>query len=61
MTNPFDDFKSYPFKRREIPLDRIIQVKQKTMERIIEGYLKLAEKEVKEMVWLVEHSRIVKA
>ena len=61
MINPFDDFKDHPVKRREIPLDRIIEVKQQTMERIIEGYLTLAEKEVKEMVWLVEHSRIVKA
>jgi len=62
MHNPFCDFQSYQYKQsREIPLDRIIQSKRKTMEEIIEGYLKLSEKEVKEMVWLVEHSRIVKA
>ena len=61
MINPFEDFKDHPVRRRQIPLDRIIEVKQQTMDQIIEGYLKLAEKEVKEMVWLVEHSRIVKA
>jgi hypothetical protein len=61
MSNPFVDFKAYPFKKREIPLDRIIAVKRKTMEQIINGYLELSEREVKEMVWLVEHSRIVKA
>ena len=61
MRNPFVDFKSHPIRKREIPLDRIIEVKRKTMDRIISGYLELSEREVKEMVWLVEHSRIVKA
>jgi hypothetical protein len=61
MINPFEDFSKYPYKKREIPLDRIVKVKEKVMEQIIDGYLKLVEEEVKDLVWLVEHSRVVKA
>ena len=61
MINPFDDFKTYPYRKREIPLDRIVQVKERVMDQIVEGYLKLVEEEVKDLVWLVEHSRVVKA
>jgi formylmethanofuran dehydrogenase subunit C len=61
VVNPFDDFKNYPYKKREIPLDRIVQAKEKVIEQIMEGYLKLVEEEVKDLVWLVEHSRLIKA
>ncbi len=61
MINPFEDFKKHPYKKREIPLDRIVQAKEKAMDQIIEGYLKLVDAEVKDLVWLVEHSRVVKA
>lgn len=61
MINPFEDFKKYPYKKKEIPLDRIVRAKERVMDQIIEGYLKLVEEEVKELVWLVEHNRILKA
>lgn len=61
MINPFEDFKKYPYKKKEIPLDRIVQAKERVMEQIVEGYLKLVEEEVKDLVWLVEHSRLIKA
>jgi len=55
MINPFEEFSQYPYKKREIPLDRIVKVKERVMEQIIDGYLKLVEEEVKDLVWLVEH------
>jgi hypothetical protein len=61
MINPFEDFKEYPYEKKKIPLDRIVQAKEKVMEQIVEGYLKLVEEEVKDLVWLVEHSRLIKA
>ncbi len=61
MINPFEDFKEYPYKKKEIPLDRIVKAKEKVMDQIIQGYLKLVDAEVKDLVWLVEHSRVVKA
>jgi len=61
MKNPFLDFRSVPYKKKEIPLDRIVQAKQEVMGRIMEGYLRLVEEEAKDLVWLVEHSRVVNA
>jgi hypothetical protein len=61
MINPFEDFREYPYKKKEIPLDRIVRAKEKIMDEIVEGYLKLVEEEVKDLVWLVEHSRLVRA
>ena len=61
MINPFEDIKEYPYKKKEIPLDRIVKAKEKVMDQIIQGYLKLVDAEVKDLVWLVEHSRVVKA
>ncbi len=61
MINPFEDFKEYPYKKKEIPLDRIVKAKEKVMDQIVDGYLKLVDAEVKDLVWLVEHSRVVKA
>jgi hypothetical protein len=61
MRNPFLDFRSVPYRKKEIPLDRIVRVKQEIMDRLIESYLSLVEEEAKDLVWLVEHSRVVKA
>jgi hypothetical protein len=61
MRNPFLDFREVPFEKKEIPLQRIVKAKEETMERILNGYLQLVEEEVKDLVWLVEHSRVVKA
>jgi hypothetical protein len=61
MRNPFLDFQSVPFQKKEIPLDRIVRAKEEVMEEMVSGYLRLVEEEVKDLVWLVEHSRVVKA
>lgn len=61
MRNPFLDFQSVPYRKRDLPLNRIVRAKKEVMERIIEGYLHLVEAEVKDLVWLVEQSRVVKA
>jgi formylmethanofuran dehydrogenase subunit C len=61
MINPFEDFKEYPYKKKEIPLDRIVRAKERVMGQIVEGYVKLVEEEVKALVWLVENSRVFKA
>ena len=45
MINPFEDFKKYPYKKKEIPLDRILQAKlpgyqdyaQKVRFRLVPG------------------------
>ncbi|MBW1999982.1 MAG: hypothetical protein JRJ29_18735 [Deltaproteobacteria bacterium] len=61
MKNPFLDFRLVPFERKELPLDRIVRAKTETMERLIDGFLRLMDEEAKDLVWLVEHSRVVKA
>jgi formylmethanofuran dehydrogenase subunit C len=61
MKNPFLDFSSVAYQKKEIPLDRIVRAKEDVMEQIVQGYLRLVEDEVKDLVWLVEHSRVVKA
>ena len=61
MKNPFLEFRSVPYHRKEIPLERIVRAKQQVMESILEGYLHLVEDEAKDLVWLVEHSRVFKA
>ena len=58
MINPFLDFKTYREEESGIPLDRIIRTKERVMDRIMEGYIKLIEEEAKELVWLVEDSHI---
>ncbi|MEJ2725476.1 MAG: hypothetical protein P8175_12680 [Deltaproteobacteria bacterium] len=60
MRNPFLDFHSLPYEKKEIPLDRIVRAKQEIMDSILEGYLHLVEEEVKDLVWLVEHSHVVR-
>ncbi|MCJ7593308.1 MAG: hypothetical protein MUO52_00870 [Desulfobacterales bacterium] len=58
--NPFLDFQAVPVRKKEIPLDRIVQAKQAIMDRIMEGYLSLVEEEVKGLVWLVGQSHEVR-
>lgn len=61
MKNPFDDFKDHRTAEREIPLDSIIQSRDRVMSGIIKGYEKLLEEEVKELVWLVQYNTVIKA
>ncbi len=61
MNNPFQDFRSVPYQKREIPLDRIVRAKEETLELLVQGYLQLVEEEVRDLVWLVEESKVEKA
>ncbi|MGD8975211.1 MAG: hypothetical protein PVJ56_18050, partial [Desulfobacterales bacterium] len=60
MRNPFQDFQTVSFRKKKIPLSRIVRAKQEVMEHILEGYLHLVEAEAKDFVWLVEQSRVLK-
>jgi hypothetical protein len=60
MRNPFLDFRSVPYQKKEIPLEGIVRAKEEVMARILEGYLHLVEEEVKDLVWLVEQNRVVR-
>jgi hypothetical protein len=61
MKNPFMDFRSQPYGKKEIPLERIVRANEEVLDRIMDGYLCVVEKEVKDLVWLVEHSRVLRA
>jgi hypothetical protein len=61
MKNPFDDFRGHQTREREIPLDSIIQSRDRVMSNIVKGYEKLLEEEVKELVWLVQYNTVIKA
>ena len=43
MTTPFLDFRSVPYTKKEIPLDRIVREKEETLEQIVQGYLQLVD------------------
>ena len=61
MKNPFEEFRGYKRKERDIPLDEIVKSRNITMARLMEGYEKLLEDEVKELVWLVQYNTVIKA
>jgi hypothetical protein len=61
MKNPFLDFRSVPYQKKEIPLERIVREKEETLEHLVQGYLQLVEEEVRDLVWLVEESKVEKA
>jgi len=61
MKNPFEEFEHFQRRRRDIPLDQIVKSRDITMARIMEGYEKLLEEEVKELVWLVQYNTVIKA
>jgi hypothetical protein len=61
MKNPFEEFKNFEKTRRDIPLDQIVKSRDITMARIMDGYEKLLEEEVKELVWLVQYNTVIKA
>ncbi len=61
MKNPFKDFRPGNYQKKENPARRIVQLKQDTLEGIVKGYHCLVEEEIKDLSWIVEHSRVVKA
>jgi len=60
MKNPFVDFRSVPTRKKEIPLERIVRLKEETLGHILKSYLRVVEEEAKDLVWLVNRSRVVK-
>jgi hypothetical protein len=60
MNNPFQDFREFKGSRRELPVTRIHLARAETTSKIKENYLRMAEDEARELVWLAEQSRVVK-
>ena len=60
MKNPFVDFQTVPYQKKEIPLKRIVKEKQEIVDSILKGYLQIVETEAKDFVWLTEQSRVLK-
>jgi hypothetical protein len=61
MKNPFIDFSPGSYQMKESPAHQIVRAKQNVLDGIIEGYIHLVEEEIKELAWVVEHKRVVKA
>jgi MoxR-like ATPase len=59
--NAFDDFKDFPFRQKEIPLDRIIQQTRKVMDQIIEGYVRCHGMNIGDLAHQVEKGEIIQA
>lgn len=61
MTNLFEDFRDYPYQKKEIPLEHIVQPKRKIMDQIIEGYEKCLEGKDQDLVSELEKDQIIEA
>ena len=61
MNNPFNDFSPDRYQMKENSAQRIVREKQDVSKGIIAGYLCMVEEEIKDLAWVVEHSRVVKA
>ncbi len=59
MNNPFNDFEEIKTLRKEIPLTKIHLARTKTINTIKENYSRIADEEARELVWLVEQSKVV--
>jgi hypothetical protein len=56
-----NEFRDFPYQRKEIPLDRMIQPKRKVMDQIIGGYAKCQAMEIQDLVREVERGEIIEA
>ncbi len=61
VPNPFEEFKTFTYQPKAIPLDHIVQSTEMTLNQIRQGYEKLLEEEAKELVWMVQYNTIIKA
>jgi hypothetical protein len=59
--NPFEDFKDFLSKAKNLPLDRLAAAHDQIMADLAAGYGKLVEQELKSLVWFVEHNRVIEA
>ena len=61
MFNPYEDFKDFLSKVKNLPLDRLAAKHDEIMAEMAAGYGKLVEQELKSLVWFVEHNRVIEA
>ncbi len=61
MLNPFEDFKNFLSKVKDLPLDQLATAHDQAMAELAAGYSKLVEQEMKSLVWFVEHNRVIEA
>lgn len=61
MLNPFEDFKNFLSKVKNLPLDQLATAHDQVMTELAAGYGKLVEQEMKSLVWFVEHNRVIEA
>ena len=61
MLNPYEDFKDFKAKSRDMPLDRLSAAHDRVMDELAASYGKLVEQELKSLVWFVEHNRVIEA
>ena len=61
MKNPFQDFNLDNYQMKESPSERIVRANQVVFDSIVEGYVHLVEEEIKDLAWVVEHDRVVRA
>jgi len=61
MTNPFLDFHSVPFQKKKKRPDRIIRSRQELADQILKSYVDLVGEEIKDLGWLIEPARVLKA
>lgn len=60
MQNPFFDFGPGKYQKTESRVERVVSRKQDALGPIMEGYLRLLEREVQDLAWIVEHNHLVK-
>jgi hypothetical protein len=61
MVNPFEDFKDFLSKVKNLPMDKLAATHDQVMADLTGGYGKLVEQELKSLVWFVEHNRVIEA
>ena len=61
MLNPFEDFKNFLSKVKNLPLDELAVAHDQVMAELATGYGDLLEQEMKSLVWFVEHNRVIEA
>ena len=54
-------FRDFPYQKKEIPLDRMVQPKGRVMDQIIAGYAKCEAMEIQDLVCEVEKGEIIEA
>ena len=61
MLNPYEDFKNFLSKVKNLPLDELAVVHDQVMTELASGDGKLVEQEMRSLVWFVEHNRVIEA